>query len=164
MNKLAEIGNRKIEFRGKRQRDSEWVYGYLADFNVILEGINFDDEGNWNICSIQVIPETVGQYIGRKDKNGKKIYEGDIVRMVVTHSFFRKINMEIIWVYSYIVTWSEKHCGFVFCNIDLPEMPDLALNDDIIIKEIEVFGNVFDDPELLVTVTGKINENKLKKI
>jgi len=153
MNRLNEIsksiGNKEGEFRGKRQRDGEWVYGYLADFNVILEEIDFDDEGNLDIYPIKVIPETVGQYIGKKDKNGKKIYEGDIVRMVITHSFFRRINMEIIWAYNYVVIRSKEYCGFVFRNIDLPEMPDLVLNDDIIIKEIEVIGNVFDTPNLL---------------
>jgi len=160
MNKLAEIENRKIEFRGKRQRDGEWVYGYLADFNIILEEIDFDDEGNLDIYPIEVIPGTVGQYIGRYDKNRKKIYEGDIVRIVMTHSFFRKINMEMVWAYNYVVIWSKKHCGFVFRNIDVPEMPDLVL-DDVIINEIEILGNVFDNSELLKRET---NENKLKKV
>jgi len=149
MNKLAEIGSREGEFRGKRKYGDEWFYGYLADFNIILTGIDFDDEGNLNTYLVEVIPETVGQYIGRKDKNGKKIYEGDIVRMVITHSFFRKINKEAIWAYNYVVIRSKKFCGFVFRNIDLPEMPDLVLNDDIIIEEIEVIGNVFDTPNLL---------------
>jgi len=153
MSKLNEIsksiGNKEGEFRGKRKYEDEWFYGYLADSDIILTGIDFDDEGNLNTYLVEVIPETVGQYIGKKDKNGKKIYEGDIVRMVITHSFFRRINMEIIWAYNYVVIRSKEHCGFVFRNIDRPEMPDLVLNDDIIIKEIEVIGNVFDTPNLL---------------
>lgn len=127
----------KILFKGKRKDNGEWIEGFYVclgnDLHYILTGkldltkhcVMFEKHA--------VIPETVGQYTGLTDKNGKKIFEGDVVNFKTTAYFFKNCR----------INYESQFARF--CAIDNKgyEYPmDKTFN-------YEIIGNVFDNPELL---------------
>lgn len=118
---------REIIFRGKRKRGDGFVYGDLSRrfsttrITTLLDGTNYED--------VEVIPETVGQYTGLKDKNGTMIFEGDLVR---DHNGIG------------VVKYSEKDCAFFvsYGNGEAKWFYDYTLSGER--ESIEVIGNIHE--------------------
>ena len=120
---------REILFRGKRTDNGEWCEGYLSksrDENKQLK-LCIDHEEKGVMCSSIVIPETVGQYTGLTDKNGKKIFEGDIVK-----GTFLGFPVSIK-DYVFSISWQEDITGYRANYFE----------------NVEVISNIHDNPELL---------------
>ncbi len=136
----------KRKYRGLT-KDGKWVYGYYAHFEIrrgwMVDFSEYDtlemhlifpeptdladpynSEGTIHRASYyQVIPETVGQSIGIKDKNGKKIYEGDITNLG-------------------IVEWNDERMGFLIDGMGI-EIYDTET------WPLEIIGTIHENPELL---------------
>ena len=115
---------REILFRGKAI-DDNWYYGVPLVFTE--DYVCMTAPHTYNKA---VIPETVGQYTGLTDKNGKKIFEGDIVKW--------NINFAIVW----------QDCKFVIKKDLISKAYDYVLScfDG---TEFEVIGNIHDNSELM---------------
>lgn len=121
---------REILFRGKRTDFNRWIEGYLYRLSEKLNPfIMIKNEGG---TAFEVIPETVGQYTGLTDKNGKKICEGDILRYTIDGD-----------VYIYVCFWDDGNCEFGLKN----EKRDFGLA--YAPHDKEIIGNIHDNPELL---------------
>lgn len=139
--------SREILFRGKRTDNGEWVEGYLCE-------CHHKDTGKYDYAiqemfengyiMHEVIPETVGQYTGLTDKNGKKIFEGDILES-------RASDNKEDWK-RWIVTF---HDGSFCFERDISRKrkhkheQNLLCADEVKLYGLAVIGNIHDNPELM---------------
>ena len=131
---------REILFRGKRPCNGNWIEGYFTPFasNKGLKHSIYTGIDKGCIIPIEVIPETVGQFTGLCDKNGNKIFEGDIVEFTDKY-LHKKGRAKIIFE-----AFKWKYSG---CYYGGNPIVWLCINDSSI--EFEVIGNIHDNPELL---------------
>lgn len=136
---------REIIFRGKRLDNGEWVEGdLLQDRDLgkcMIEYFDYyyDEDGKQrDYCQYEVDPATVGQCAGVNDKNDKRIFEGDLVKH--HDRIFGNIVSEIIYSKS-----GACFCArYIKCHNNKPAL-DIVMNE----SEIEIIGNIHDNPELL---------------
>ena len=144
-------------FTGKRKDNGEWVEGFLfqtQEHTYIAYAEQFDDDLFLapETIFIEVIPETVGQCTGLTDKNGKKIFEGNIIQTVQkikgrknkqTYKFVIKYGKYI--PKDYCRTEYSQWQTIGFYAFDGKRDYQLSCFGDL----LEVIGNIYDNPELL---------------
>lgn len=150
---------RDILFRGKRIDDGEWVYGSfcmdaLEQFNGLcgVDGfIRLFDKTKRKMQSYEVDRETVGQYTGLNDKNGKRIFEGDIIRTHYANTIATDFVEQVVFHNGRFTSLYELHGpgnGKMFAN--LPDgVPHLPQDKTPYMDWCEVIGNIHDNQELL---------------
>lgn len=133
---------REVLFTGKRVDNGEWAFGnFIEDkwgddngntvYAILQDRVAPEIAALWT--PVKVIPETVGEYTGLKDKNGKKIFEGYVVTYIG----------EVC-----VVEWDDETAKFVLKNENLLcDFEEVWCNR--FKSKIEVIGNVHDNPELL---------------
>ena len=135
--------NDRYLFRAKRIDNGEWVKGSLfAEWKItkIIRGTC----NTIGIEGVDVNPETICQCTGLKDKNGKLIWENDVVKATVRQNSLCQSSS-----YSdfYQISYQEKYCYFYLKKKNNNLLFDG--NWSYYIKSIEVIGNIFDNPELI---------------
>lgn len=158
---------REILFKGKRVDNDEWVYGFLTCMNYIdvwEQKVCYDGQEEIKYCttkSYQVKSETVSQFAGLTDKNGKKIFEGDIVKYCDEDIYY--YPEDCTEFFGEVV----QECGAfgIGTQNELPlELENWCSNDNFVslweiylnlnccdgeLSMIEVIGNIYDNKELL---------------
>ena len=123
---------REISFRAKRTDNGEWVEGAYVHYDDIKD--NHKDDCDYIVemhtgayfpfC--KVIPETVGQYTGLTDKNGRRIFEGDVVK-------FDNVLYHIVFETGCFRICKNNQISYTLHNLH---------------SSLEIIGNIYDNPEL----------------
>ena len=141
--------NREIKFRGKRVDNEKFVKGDLLHgvnhkkgkmyILPIIGGVMGLGHGLDPLDGYEVMSETVGQYTGLKDKNGKEIYEGDIVQITIGGV---KFNFGVVTFGKFKAEIYECYGWYVYLN-------GKQTSEAGLYEEFEIVGNVYENPELL---------------
>ena len=157
---------REILFCGKRLDNGEWADGYLYEHEPALVGIVSENDvpepskwfvtrtgfADWNMPRpvefVEVDPSTVGQYTGLKDKNGKRIFEGDMIKpfddevdKMVVEFHHGQFLLCLYGDRGYMAEYGWEEEGNYGC---FEAEPLSSYGDDI-----EVIGNIHDNPKML---------------
>ena len=132
---------REILFRGKRVHGRQWAFGF---YTHSPSGNFYITETSCGVASPKTVePETVGQFVGLTDKNGKKIFEGDVVRVLGNQQVDDWKNVDYVALIAFL--------DGGFCAID-GTVEEHGFRRYALARmdfSLEIIGNQFDNPELL---------------
>lgn len=142
---------REILFRGQRackgsysnENKGDWIYGYyvkIDDIDYIIPKDKHAQAIPVDVQFIPIIPETLGQFTGLPDKDGKKIFEGDIVKIKTYYGWQNKP-----------VVYSDKKGCFYAGEKHAHGMGDKGGGLRLLTGPIYVQGNIHENPDLLET-------------
>lgn len=124
---------RTIKFRGKGRITGNWFYG-----NLYIDMYGRTHIFSLEVGALEVEAETVGQFTGLCDCNGKEIYEGDVLRLWNSPSGVCEVK------------WNESLAAFCIRFFGEVEIGTISLGEWVICeRKVEVIGNMFDNPELM---------------
>lgn len=137
--------NREVAFRGKRCSDGKWVYGFYVESKTSWRGHKphkswivpdaISNGGFFNVLGRYAVKDdTVGQFTGLRDKNGKRVFEGDVVH--------------VVWQDPMFCQWHERTVlvEFKYGRFTVYQLKPFEHSDK---RYFEVIGNIYKNPELL---------------
>ena len=133
-------------YRGKRKDNGEWVEGWLVirespkAYYIVTSTIGVNKNiavNNMLATAYEVDPETIGEYSGLPDKNGIRVFEGDILKFENDDGEFSL----------YLCEWGGEICGWIIRFLEYDAPCDVL--DAHFCMDAQVIGNIHDNPELL---------------